>query len=312
MMTMPERWLRRVAVAVAIGGLVASSTLPAAAAPKQGLIVLPGATATEGVASGRGATFFAGDLFTGNIFRGDVNRGTASLFIHAPADRNAVGMKFDASSGLLFVAGGAKGQGYVYDTNTGTPVKMYQFAATTATFINDVALAPDAAWFTDSSQPKLYRVPLGRGGAPDEAFSTLMLSGPAAATPGAFNLNGIAATPSGATLIVAHSAAGALYTVNPTTGASALISGVSVPNVDGILLEAGRLFAVQNTDNQVDVVKLSPDLSSGVIEQVIRNDNFHVPATVARFGSRLVLSNTHFDTGVPPSAPEYEVVIVDR
>ena len=58
---------------------------------------------------------------------------------------------------------------------------------------------------------------------------------------GAFNVNGIAATPDGSTLIVAHTADETVYTVNPSTGASAAIAGADLPNVDGILLEAGRL-----------------------------------------------------------------------
>ena len=70
---------------------------------------------------------------------------------------------------------------------------------------------------------------------------TLALSGPAADTSGEFNLNGIQATANGKTLIMAHSANGQLYTVDPRTGASATIAGVSVPSVDGIVLEGRRL-----------------------------------------------------------------------
>ena len=44
--------------------------------PDPTLIVLPGATSAEGIASGPGSTFFAGDLFTGDIFRGDMQHGT--------------------------------------------------------------------------------------------------------------------------------------------------------------------------------------------------------------------------------------------
>jgi hypothetical protein len=49
---------------------------------------------------------------------------------------------------------------------------------------------------------------------------------------------------------VAHSGTGQLYTVDPATGVSATIDGVSVPLVDGIVLEAGRLWAVHNFSNQ--------------------------------------------------------------
>jgi len=311
-MLMPAQhcWLRSAVVGLTLLGL--SAVPPVAAAPRNDPIVLPGASGTEGVAVGRGSTFFAGDLFRGDIFRGDLQRGTAALFIDAPAGRMAVGMKVDQSGGLLFVAGGSTGQAYVYSTDTGATVQVYQLADPAAgTFLNDVIVTRDGAWFTDSAQPRLYFVPLGPGetlGTP----RTLALSGPAAVTPAAFNLNGIAATPNEGTLIVAHSGTGQLYTVDPTTGASAAIAGVSVPNVDGILLDAGRLFAVRNNDNMVVVIKLSSDLSSGAVEQLITSPDFHVPTTVARHGNQLALANSHFDTGIPPTATQFEVVLVNR
>ena len=77
------------ALASMVLALAVAATLPgaAAASPKEPVIVLPGATSTEGVAVGRGSTFFAGDLFGGDIFRGDVQKGTAERFIDAPAGR---------------------------------------------------------------------------------------------------------------------------------------------------------------------------------------------------------------------------------
>jgi hypothetical protein len=93
-------------------------------------------------------------------------------------------------------------------------------------------------------QARLYFVPVSGAGVPGPA-RTLTLTGPAADTSAEFNLNGIAATPDGKTLIVGHSANGELYTVDPATGESATIAGVSVPAVDALLLEAGRLWAVQ-------------------------------------------------------------------
>ena len=47
-------------------------------------IVLPGATGAEGIATGAGSTFYAGDLFTGAIFQGDLRSGDVDLFIPAP------------------------------------------------------------------------------------------------------------------------------------------------------------------------------------------------------------------------------------
>ena len=71
--------------------LLATLATPAAARPDE-IIVLPGASSAEGIAAGRGTTFYAGDLLQGDIFRGDVRRGTAELFIDAPEGRWAVGM----------------------------------------------------------------------------------------------------------------------------------------------------------------------------------------------------------------------------
>ncbi len=76
------------------------------------------------------------------------------------------------------------------------------------------------------------------------------------------------------------------------------------------MLAAGRLWAVQNT-NQVARIRLRPHLTSGVAEKVITSDLFQVPATAARFGSRLAVVNAKFDTGIPPTADQYEVVLVD-
>lgn len=289
--------------------LGATAGAAVAAPPFPHTIVLPGAASAEGIATGSGSTFYAGDLFAGDIFRGDLRTGAVARFIDAPAGRNALGIRVDQAHGLLFVAGGFTGQGYVYDLATGAGIASYQFGTPPGSIINDVIVAGGAAWFTDSAQPHLYRVPIAADGSVG-AFETLTVTGPAADLTGAFNLNGIAAAPDGETLIVAHSGDGTLYTVDPTTGASAPIAGADVPNVDGILLEAGRLWAVQNFSNQITELRLSGDLSSATVERVITDPAFEIPTTVARWGNRLATVNAKFDTGFPPTASTYEVVEV--
>ena len=301
---------RRLAVLmVLLGALTVTATTASAAHPDEE-IVLPGATSAEGIAKGVGATFYAGDLFSGDIYRGNLQRGTAELFIDAPAGRMAVGMAVDVRHDLLFVAGGFDGTAHVYDTNTGATVATYRLTAPPS-LINDVAITREGAWFTDSMQATLFFVPISPTGMLG-AHRTLQLSGPAADTSGEVNNNGIQATPNGKTLIVAHSEQGALNTVDPTTGASRTIAGVSVPFVDGILLRGGQLFAVQNFLNQIAEVRLSPGLRSGTVQKVVTSELFQVPTTVARFGDRLATVNAKFDTGIPPTADQYEVVIVDR
>lgn len=302
--------MRRLITAISVAALLLSAifTGTAIAKPFPEVISLPGATSAEGIATGIGSSFFAGDLFKGDIYRGDLRSGSASLFRDVPNGRNAAGMKVDVPHNLLFVAGAFTGQGYVYDARTGADVAVLQLA--NPGFINDVVVADGAAWFTDSGQPHLYRVPIGADGSIGTP-STLIVTGPAAHLSGDFNMNGIAATPNGATLIVAHSGDGMLYTVDPTTGASAAIVGADVPNVDGILFEAGRVWAVQNFSNQVTELRISPGLSSASVEGVITSPLFQIPTTVARDGNRLALVNSKFDTGFPPTALNWEVVVVD-
>ncbi|MEX2622344.1 MAG: hypothetical protein WD651_01295 [Acidimicrobiia bacterium] len=298
--------MRRLTMFVLVLGLISIATT-GSASPSPDVIVLPGANSAEGIATGAGSTFYAGELFTGDIFRGDLRSGDAERFIDAPAGRQALGLKVDLSHDLLFVAGGFTGQGYVYDLSTGAAVADFQLGAV----INDVVVTKDAAWFTDSAQPHLYRVPIGPGGTLGPP-STLVVEGPAANIGFDFNLNGITATPNGKTLIVAHSGLGALFTVDPDSGDSSSIEDVAVPFVDGILFEAGRLYAVQNFLNQLAEINLSPDLSSGSVENLITSSNFQVPTTVARSGNLLAVVNAKFDTGFPPTADTYEVVIVNR
>lgn len=302
------RRIRFAAVPLLAAATVITLASPASATRQDQVIVLPGATSAEGIAAGRGTTFFAGDLFAGDIFRGDIRRGTAERFIDAPDGRVAVGMAADVKHDLLFVAGGP-GRGYIYNTRTRASVAAYDFADPATSFINDVALTPAGAFFTDSTAAKLYFVPV-RHGVPGP-FRTLTLTGPAADLSGDFNLNGIQATPSGRTLIVGHSALGKLFTVNPATGASAEIAGVSVPNVDGLVLDGRQLWVVQNFSNQISRFRLSGDLSRGKLEKVITSPAYAIPTTAALFGHRLAAVNAHFDTGVPPTAPQYEVVVTN-
>ncbi len=307
-MDLPAALTARAVFSLLALALTLALAVPAAASRPAEVIVLPGATSAEGITAGRGATFFAGDLFGGDIFRGNFRRGRAELFIDVPAGRMAVGMALDPARRLLFVAGGFTGQAYVYDTRTKATVATYQFGNPQTSVINDVAVTTRGAWFTDSKQATLYFVPISRAGVSTQ-FRTLALSGPAADTSGEFNLNGIQATARGKTLIVAHSANGQLYRVDPSTGASARIAGVSVPTVDGIVLRGRRLWAVQNS-NRVTRVRLGPRLRVGVVERVIRSDRFQVPSTATRYGRWLAVVNAKFDTGIPPTADRYEIVIV--
>lgn len=295
--------MRRI-IAIVVGVLMVAS--PAAASSFPESIPLPIGYQPEGVDT-RGSTAYAGSLADGDVVTVNLRTGeVAHLVDNDPADgRIAVGLKVDR--GLLFVAGGPTGMAFIYDARTGAEVATLQLTDPAAgTFVNDVIVSGDSAWFTDSFQPQLYRVPL-RGnsvGAPQ----TILLSGPAGDFVAGFNLNGIEAA--GGELIVVNSSKGELYAVG-TDGTSRTIDlgGDLVTAGDGLLRIGSHLYVVRNQLNQVDVVELARDLNSGEVANTITSDLFDVPTTVAKHGNRLVLVNARF--GVPdPASAEYNLVQV--
>jgi hypothetical protein len=311
--------VKRHLVAVVSITLSLAMAAPAFAEPFPDSVPLPVDFAPEGIAVGTGSTFYAGSLTSGDVYRGSLRSGEGEIFIDSPAGRVAAGLKADRAHRLLFVAGGDTGAAYVYDLRTGDPVATYQFGPSGAALLNDVIVTREAAYFTDSFAPVLYKIPIAGGGAlgPGE---TIALSGPAAAIDPTFpNLNGIEATEDGSTLIVNHTVLGALFTVDPATGASAPIAveGLLPFTLDGLLLAGRDLWAVENFANTLVRVTLSPDLTSGTITSEITSPLFRVPTTVARHGSRLALVNARFDLGLPPpfgpGAPagtDFDVVLV--
>ena len=296
--------------------LIVLSISMIAAAPAQAfpdVIPLPNGWQPEGIAVGKGSTFYVGSLATGAVFRGDLRTGEGAVLVPPQAGRVAVGLKYDERTGLLFVAGGPTGFAYIYDGDTGTNVTEIKLTDP-GNFINDVVITKDAAYFTNSSQPILYRVPLENNGelpAMPEV-EEITLGGDYVSLPG-FNANGIAATPNGKTLIIVNTAGAALYKVDPSTGLATLIDlgGVSVPNGDGLLLQGKTLYVVQNQLNQIAVVKLNSELTEGTITGTITSPDFRVPTTIARFGDSLYAVNARFGTPPTPDT-EYEVVRVPR
>ena len=303
-------------VLVGAAALVSLTPTSAGAQPAAESIPLPNGFSPEGIDVGSGSTFYVGSLRDGDIYRGDLRTEAGDVFVDAPANRIAVGLKADVAGRRLFVAGGPTGQAFIYDLDTGADLGAIPLATTPGpTFINDVVLTPQGAWFTDSNRAVLYHLPFlpGRQVGPPEV---LPLSGPGAALPGEFNLNGITATSSGKTLIVMHSALEALFTVDPATGETSPIDvGQTVPNGDGLLLIGRRLWVVQNFLNQVIEVRLSGDLSSGSVINTITSDDpsLRIPTTVAVYGGRLAVVNARFDLGIPgPINASYDVVLLPR
>lgn len=278
------------------------------------VIPLPGGFQPEGIAVGKGHTFYVGSIPTGAIFMGSLRTGQGDLLVPPQDGRAAIGLDYDERSGSLFVAGGPTGQAYVYDGDSGETLAVYQLTAPDNVFINDVIVTRQAAYFTNSSAAVFYRLPLGPGGSlPDESeIEEIPLGGDFEQVAG-FNSNGIVATPNGEWLIIVNSTLGTLYRVDPLSGEATLIDlgGATVENGDGLLLHGHTLYVVQNQLNQIAVIELAPDFLSGEVVDLIEDSNFRVPTTIARFGRYLYAVNARFGTPPTPDT-EYEVVQVLR
>jgi sugar lactone lactonase YvrE len=283
-------------------------------------IPLPDGFYPEGIAVGRGHDFYVGSLLDGALVKGDLRTGESSVLAPGVEGRLLVGLSFDRRSGLVWAAGtdstGAKL--FAFDGRTGALV--HEVAVPDGAFLNDLAITRDAIHVTDSLADVFWTVPLTRRGAPAGPPVAVPLSGDFTfVTEGELpiNLNGIVATPNGKVLIAVHTSLGALYRIHPATGVATEITlDEPVPFGDGIVLHGRTLYVVQNFLNQVAVVDLAPDLSSGRVVDTITSDLFRVPTTAARFGDSLYLVNARFDAAFPPAlggepaSLDYDVVRV--
>jgi sugar lactone lactonase YvrE len=286
---------------LAVAGLLVSA--PALADHGSSKINLPDGFMPEGIESGPGNTLFVANFNNGSVLKIDARTGKTTVLVPVLGGRAGLGLKLDEHN-RLFVAGGPTGHAYVYDAKTGAPLADYVLATGT-TFINDVILTKDAAYFTDSSQAALYKLPLGKHGAlpPPGAVQTIPLAGDFVNVPGQFNANGIVAD--GCSLIVVNSFTGTLFKVDPATGIARAIDlgGANVVNGDGLVLRGRKLYVIENFTNQVVVVKLDSDDTSGQIIKTITSPDFDVIATGVLLGDDLIVTNPRFSTPNTPTTP---------
>ncbi|MGW3365551.1 SMP-30/gluconolactonase/LRE family protein [Streptosporangium canum] len=298
--------LAALALAITMGGS-AGATADRQAGTSPTSISLPDGFQPEGIAIGPGPFAFIGSMADGSIYRADLRTGRGAIISRGPGTPS-LGMKID-ERGRLFVAGGTGGDARVVDSRTGRVLATYRLATGPA-FVNDVILTQDAAWFTDSTNPVLYKLPLRDGRLPTAA-QRIPLTGDLVYGDG-FNANGITPTPDGRGLIVVQSNTGRLFRVD-WSGATRRVDlhGESLPEGDGLLLRGRTLYAVQNRLNAVAVLRLNAAGTDGRVVRRVSDPRFDVPATVAAFGPRLYLPNARFDTSPTPTTP-YTAVAIPR
>ena len=296
------------------------------------ILPLPTGFQPEGIVIGEQHNFFVGSAVYGTIYKGNLQTGKGEVFIN-PLDlglppAQALGLSLDRRSGYLYVAGGFSieppfiGKIHIYNYRTGAHVRTFDIPSLGPVFINDVIVTREAAYFTDSFNPVLYKIPLNKNGQLTHSTEVitlplngfLMLDGVLPEFGIGIYANGIEATPSGKSLIVANMGRGELYNVDPNTGNAILIDlgyKIGVTYADGILLDGKNLYVAQNVPNQITVIRLASDLQSGRIVSTIVDDLLSIPSTIAEFGNYLYAVNAHFDLAPPPGVfPDVEFEVV--
>ncbi|GIF26251.1 sugar lactone lactonase YvrE [Actinoplanes tereljensis] len=296
---------RTLAIVVSTLLAVALGASPAAAHSPIRTLSLPAGFQPEGIAIGDRPYAYFGSRRDGDIYRVSLKTGEGRVLSEGPGTPS-LGLKID-DRGRLFVAGGSGGDARVIDTRSGAVLKSYPLQ-TVPSFINDVVLTGGAAWYTDSTNPVLFKLSLAKGKLPDAA-TRVPLTGQIAYTTGN-NANGIAATPDGRALIVVQSNTGKLFRTTYAGVTTEIdLGGELVPNGDGLWLRGRDLYVVQNRLNLIAKIHLNRAGTAGEVIGRTTDPSFDVPTTIAEYGNRLYLPNARFTTPAEPTTT-YDAVSV--
>jgi sugar lactone lactonase YvrE len=208
---------------------------------------------------------------------------------------SALGMKLDGA-GRLWIAGGRSGRIFVVDTANGEVLANLETKAEGAGLINDGVITASGSYFTDTLRPVLWRVDTSATN-PGQPEAWLDLSDSPIAYGEGPNLNGIAATPDGSSLIVVQMNKGLLFHIDVATKAITPIDlqGESVSGGDGLILDGSTLYVVRQTEGEIATVALAPDMKSGTVTARLTDPALAWPATAAKDGDRLLVVATQFN-----------------
>lgn len=285
----------------------------AAAAQTPQRHALPAAvTYPEGIAYDRKArVFYVASSQTGQIARVDARTGKARLIGTGLSAQ--IGSTFPGILGLaldqrgrLWMAGGRTGKIFVVNARTGALIQTITPPEAAKGLINDIAFARGKALFTDTLRPMLWAVDAGATiAAVPEAW--IDFSGTALEYAAGANLNGIAATADGRTLIVGQMNKGLLFRIDTASRQVTQIDlkGETVAGVDGLVLRDSTLYVIRQPDAEIVTIRLAPGLASGPVVARTRVAGLQWPATGAISGNEMLVVNTQFNkrTSKDPENP---------
>jgi len=266
----------------------------------------------EGITEGGGTAFFVGSMGDGTIYRGDAATGTVEVFVPPDGDGRVTitGLDLDAY-GRLVACDYDGGQLFVYDLATRKLAARRALPAEEA-WPNDVVVAGDSAYVTDTRHPRVWRLPVGRDGVGDaELAIDLAAFGPADPA----YLNGIVAHPDENTLLVASQGeGGTLWRVDLAgRDATPVDLGGYEFNADGMLLDGDLLYGVTNRGEDIEsisfmisVARLAPGWRSAAIVAELADPDWDCPTTLAAVDGKLLIVCSQvraMHTKTPPQLP---------
>lgn len=300
--------IRRTPIALMLAAALTSS--PALAEPRALGYDLPAdGILLEGIGydKTRDTFYVSGVNDGGRIYRGRIGVEPLAVWLPGGVDGRTTARGIDTDDlGRVFIAGGPTGRLWVVSPDG---ITLASLATPAGTFLNDVWVAPDgAAYFTDSNQPRIWRVAQGTGGA---WSATLWLDATGTidvVLPG-FNLGGIVATPDGRFLLVAQGTTGRLWRIDLGTKEVVPVDlgGATIVNADGIVLRGHKLYVVQNFLRQITELRLAGDWASAEVREVTATPANRTFTTAKFAHGRLLLVDSRF--GLPAPHPAQDRVV---
>ncbi|MEO9862345.1 MAG: hypothetical protein ABJM61_05325 [Yoonia sp.] len=260
------------------------------------ILALPDGFAPDGITIASDGTIYVASFFDGKIVRGSVGGSEISdVLVEGVADRPGWGMDIDDTEGRLFVAGGFSGTARIYDAETGA--LDAEIELTDVGIVNDVIVTSHAAYFTNSSAPEVYEVPIDANGAVSGDVRTITLTGDFQFDAEFFaNGNGIVEARDGV-LIVNHSYLGKIYAIDTATGIAKDISlGQDIVSSDGIAIDGLTLFGTEPLENQVAEIELSGTLDDARVVRRFTADILDFPSLVALDDAYVYVVNAKLTT----------------
>ncbi|MBA2530829.1 MAG: SMP-30/gluconolactonase/LRE family protein [Nocardioidaceae bacterium] len=268
--------------------------------------IVPGECAYPESIDVQGGKYYTGSVCNGNLYRGDLDKSRARVFVPGGSRPYEMG-GIKATATRLVVARG-KGHASVFNRFTGNRVAEFANGRGYDSTVNDVAIAPNGdAYLTDFTLSKIYRIPARaiaqhRPGV-HKLRVFLNLRGTVFPVQDG-SANGIATTPDGRFLLVAHFNAGNLYRVRLSNGnvSRVRLHGKLLAAPDGITLK-GRdvLYVVEFDRRAIAKIRLSANYGWGRIVSRTTHPSFQCPTSAAIARDRILVVNSQFcGPGEPP------------